>query len=83
MYQYCLSVNRCDTANASIQQSLDDSVDMFSRQIIYVCFDEPKPHEVFIDAVKRTCASAAQVMNYIDSLPLAPKRASGAFGSKG
>lgn len=83
MYRYCLSVNRCDTVNASTQQSLDDSVDMFSRQIMYICFDEIKPHELFIDAVKRTCASAAQIMNYIDSLPLAPKRASGAFGSKG
>jgi hypothetical protein len=81
-FRYCLSINRSDSVNVSTQQ-LTESVDTFSRQDVCICFEDMKSFEAFVDAVKRCCASASQALNYIDSLPLAPKRDKGALGSKG
>jgi hypothetical protein len=84
IYRYCLDITYRDTVSASAQPNPDDSVDNFSRQNVFVCFEEKniRGYEVFLDAVKRTCASADQVLNYIDSLPLANQRQS-SLGSKG
>ncbi len=82
-FRYCLCVSRSDPATSSPQQYSVESVDSFSRRDVCVCFEDMKSFETFVDAVKRCCASAAQALNYIDSLPLAPKRDKGANGNKG
>jgi hypothetical protein len=82
MYLHCLGIDRCDTG-ASVQQFPDEYVDTFSRQNTFVCFQDITAFETFMDAVKRACASAEQVLKYIDSLPLPPKKDKGASGSKG
>ena len=84
IFRYCLSINRFEApADAMNQTPPEESVDKFSRQEIFACFEEMKSLEEFVDAVKRSCASASQLLNYIDSLPLAPKRDKGSLGGKG
>ncbi len=80
---YCLRINRCDSASASTQLYSSDFIDSFSREDLCACFEDMHAFETFIDATKRCCASAAQVLSYIDSLPLPPRRDKGALGSKG
>jgi hypothetical protein len=83
IFRYCLCINRVEAADALNQSSPEESVDKFSRQAIFACFEEMKSLEEFVDAVKRLGVSASQLLNYIDSLPLAPKRDKGSLGGKG
>jgi hypothetical protein len=82
MFEHCLCINRSDAASTFLHESPDASVDTFSRQDTVVCFQDVKSCDAFFDAVKRARAAAAQVSNYIDSLPLKPIGERNSSGNK-
>jgi hypothetical protein len=76
-------INPFESADALNSSSPEESIDQFSRREVYLCFEDMQSLEEFVDAVKQSCASASQLLNYIDSLPLAPKRDKSSLGTKG